>query len=173
MEARDIIEKAARGKLVESVMASAIGINSPNDLPSNCRDLCQMVYLCLLEYRNPEKIEQCYEKGMLPYLIRKIVKRQYFSGKSEYYHEIVEFGRRSACLAEHPEREGEAIDGALVEEICMGSLSQADKNMMAMYADLRSYRLLAKRMHLDKTTVGEQIVRIRRNVRKIYETMAI
>ena len=76
-------------------------------------------------------------------------------------------------MAEHPERDGEAIDGALVEEICMGSLSQADKNMMAMYADLRSYRLLAKRMHLDKTTVGEQIVRIRRNVRKIYETMAI
>lgn len=173
MEARDIIEKAARERLVESVMASTIGTATPSELPPSCRDLCQMVYLCLLEYRHPEKIVQCHEKGTLPYLVRRIIIRQYFSGKSRYYHEIVEFGRRSATLAEHPEGEGDEIDGALVEEICRDALSQADKNMLAMYADLRSYRELAERMHIDKTTVGEQIVRIRKKVRRLYEQAAI
>ena len=70
-EARKIIAQLAKDRRVEALVCNVARRHEP--LGADLQDLCQMIYVFLLEY-NPEKIVAMHQRGDLDFfLVRMIV----------------------------------------------------------------------------------------------------
>ena len=181
---RDIVDKVGKEKMVERIMASVIGVGNPSQLPPQCRDLCQMVYLILLE--SPKNTIDSYEQGCFGCYVRKIISNQYFSKTSPFYAKVDGFRKKAVdmdrIISRAEEDEGtEGIDlsylpgdeGVMPElmEIVKERLPAPDRILKEKYAEFGSYRELARRMNLGASTVWKQIRRVRRKIWDEYERM--
>lgn len=90
MTRTEIVDKLARERTVEKMVA---GI-AHQDLTYDLRDLCQMVYLVLLEY-DEAKILDLYEHDELRFFLARVIITQLRSSYSPYYMTIRRFGERS------------------------------------------------------------------------------
>ena len=76
----EIIDQLAREKRVETMLANI----AKKPVSGTLEDLCQMVYLILLEY-DGAKIEDLWENGQINFFIARILLNQYKSSNSPFY----------------------------------------------------------------------------------------
>ena len=76
----EIIDQLAREKRVETMLANI----AKRPVSGTLEDLCQMVYLILLEY-DGAKIEDLWENGQINFFIARILLNQYKSSNSPFY----------------------------------------------------------------------------------------
>lgn len=80
MTKREIIEKLARERRVETMLANI----AKQPVAGTLEDLCQMVYLILLEY-DEAKIVDLWENEQINFFIARILLNQYKSTNSPFY----------------------------------------------------------------------------------------
>jgi len=97
MQSRDIINELARGRVVETMAANI----AHRDLDDNLQDLCQIIYMSLLD-KPPERIEELHHRNELNYYISQMIKNQYFTKNSPWHN----------TFRKH-QRMGEQIDGLI------------------------------------------------------------
>lgn len=76
----EVIEQIAQRRIVETMVAKIAHSALTDDL----KDLCQMVYLIMMEY-DDDKIVGMYDKGQMPFFIARIILNQYHSTSSPFY----------------------------------------------------------------------------------------
>ena len=76
----EIVERIAREQRVETMLSNIAKCPVTGDL----RDLCQMVYLILLEY-DESKIIDLWEHNQINFFIARILLNQYKSSNSPFY----------------------------------------------------------------------------------------
>ena len=79
MKRNEIVEALARERKVEGIVCNIA--HSP--LTQDLQDLCQMVYLYLLEY-DEDKVIDLWESDALGYFIARIVCNQFRTNKSAF-----------------------------------------------------------------------------------------
>lgn len=89
----EIIADIGKARLVERLACNVA--HSP--MTDDIQDLCQMVYLYLLEYDN-DKLQDLWDNGQITFFIARILINQYNSENSRYFRTIVKFQRRSTAL---------------------------------------------------------------------------
>lgn len=80
MDKTNIINKIAQERMVES-MVQNIAHQSLND---DLSDLCQMIYLILLEY-DEDKLQDLWEHHQMKFFIARIIVNQYRSSNSPFH----------------------------------------------------------------------------------------
>lgn len=80
MNRTEIVAQLARDKVVEQMVCNTA--RAP--LSQNLKDLCQMVYLILLEY-DEDKIIDLWETGAMRFFIARIIVNQFRSPRSTYH----------------------------------------------------------------------------------------
>lgn len=80
MTKNEIVEILARERRVETMLANI----AKQPVAGTLEDLCQMVYLVLLEY-DEAKIADLWENGQINFFIARILLNQYRSSNSPYY----------------------------------------------------------------------------------------
>lgn len=91
MTRTEIVTRLAEDKVVEEM---AQNIAHCSTLTADLQDLCQTVYLALLEY-DEDKIVDLHESGALKFFIARILANQYLSKNSPFYNLFRKF--RSLC----------------------------------------------------------------------------
>lgn len=86
MTRAEIVEELARNKAVEGLVCRICKTPLTFDL----RDLCQMVYLILLEY-DEDKIVELYDNNELQFFVNRIIRNNVQSKTSRYYYIIRQF----------------------------------------------------------------------------------
>ena len=86
----EIIEQLAKAGTVEGMVANIA--HSP--LTDDLRDLCQMVYVILLEY-DADKIVELHDKGQMGFFIARIILNQ-FRSKHSPWHDLIRKPRELA-----------------------------------------------------------------------------
>ena len=76
----EIIDQLAREKRVETMLANI----AKKPVTGTLEDLCQMVYLILLEY-DEGKIVDLWENGQINFFLARILLNQYRSTNSPFY----------------------------------------------------------------------------------------
>ena len=95
MNAREIVDRLAREKRVEQIVARIAGVTA---LTADLEDLCQMLYLTLLEYGD-QRLADLWDADAINFLIVRLVKLNLFSKNSRYYYLIRLFSIRSADIS--------------------------------------------------------------------------
>lgn len=90
---RDIIEELAKGRRVELLVENI----AHSALTADLKDLCQMVYLILLEY-DDAKIQDLYENDQINFFLVRIILNQYRSSNSPFHTEIRKFQEKCVEL---------------------------------------------------------------------------
>lgn len=96
MDASRAIEALARARTVETMVASIAG----RPLDADLEDLCQIVYLALLEY-DPAKVCELCATGEIRFFIARVVMNQLRSTKSPYHQQVRAFRSRTEPLEEN------------------------------------------------------------------------
>lgn len=91
----EIAAELARDKVVEQMVCNAA--RAP--LSPNLKDLCQLVYLILLEY-DEDKIVDLWEHGQIRFFLARIITTQLRSPRSTYHYLIRVFSSRSDQITE-------------------------------------------------------------------------
>lgn len=58
-----------------------------------------------------------------------------------------------------------------VKDIIANRLNVVDRTLILLYADCQSFRKLGERMGMSHTTVRKEIVRIKNEIRELYERL--
>ena len=82
MTKREIVERLARRRTVERI---AENITRRSASAPEIADLCQMVYLILLEY-DENKIRDLWDNGEIGFFIVRVILNQFRSMTSPYYY---------------------------------------------------------------------------------------
>lgn len=80
MNKYEIAERLARERVVERLVCNIARTRLSSDLA----DLCQMVYLIILEY-DEEKIVDLWENGEMNFFLARVILNQFHSVKSPYH----------------------------------------------------------------------------------------
>lgn len=83
----EIITQMANSRYIETMLK---GIAKVNRLTPDMQDLCQMVYLALLQY-DDDKIEGLWARDEMHFFISRILTNNYNSKNSRYYYCITRF----------------------------------------------------------------------------------
>lgn len=89
----EIIETLAREKRVEALVENI----AHHSLTADLQDLCQMVYMILLEY-DEEKIQDLWEHGQINFFLARIIINQYRSSNSPYHYLFRKMQERSVYM---------------------------------------------------------------------------
>ena len=86
MTREQIVTEMAERREVERLVLMA---THHRHLTPDLQDLCQMIYLILLEYDESRLLDR-HACGKMQALVMQIIKNQYFSSTSPYFHTIRE-----------------------------------------------------------------------------------
>lgn len=92
---REIVDALGRERRVEQIVLRIAGVSA---LSADLSDLCQMIYVTLLEYPE-DKIVDLWESNSINFLIARLVIFNLRSKTSRYYYQIKIFSARSTDLA--------------------------------------------------------------------------
>lgn len=84
-----IIEELAKARKVEQMVENICH----NSLTADLQDLCQMVYLILLEY-DEDKILDLYENNQMSFFIARIILNQYRTSNSPFHNTFRKYQER-------------------------------------------------------------------------------
>lgn len=91
----EIIAQLAQDRVVEGMVAT---IPEPSLSSDDRKDLCQIVYLALLEYRD-DMIQDLWASGQIRFLLYRIIKNQYHTRHSSpFYNKFVKWRERKSSL---------------------------------------------------------------------------
>ena len=90
-----IIEALANERRVEALVENIAHHSLTDDL----KDLCQMVYLVLLEY-DDDKILDLWENDQINFFLARIIINQYRSSNSPFHTIFRKFRERSVTIGE-------------------------------------------------------------------------
>ena len=99
-----IIETLAQEKRVEALVENI----AHHSLTADLRDLCQMVYLILLEY-DEAKLLDLWEKEQINFFLARIILNQYRSSNSPFHTMFRKFQERSVYMGVGAEVNEDAI----------------------------------------------------------------
>lgn len=103
----DIIETLAQEKRVEALVENI----AHHSLTADLKDLCQMVYLILLEY-DEVKLQDLWENDQMNFFLTRIILNQYRSSNSPFHTIFRKFQERSVYMGV-----GADINDAALEKI--------------------------------------------------------
>lgn len=96
----EIVQEIARCRRVE-VMVENIAHHS---LTADLKDLCQMVYLVLLEY-DEAKLQDLWDNGQINFFLARVIINQYRSSNSPFHTLFRKFQERCVPLGEAKDME--------------------------------------------------------------------
>lgn len=102
-----IIETLAKDRRVEALVENI----AHHSLTADLKDLCQMVYLILLEY-DESKLQDLWENDQINFFIARIILNQYRSSNSPFHTIFRKFQERSVYMGV-----GADINDAALEKI--------------------------------------------------------
>lgn len=94
MEKYEIVEQLAKARQVE-IMVSNIAHQA---LSPELKDLCQMIYLILLEY-DERKLQDLWDNNQMSFFLARIILNQFRSSHSPFHSIYRKFQERSADIA--------------------------------------------------------------------------
>ena len=100
-----IIETLAAQRRVEAMVENI----AHHSLTADLKDLCQMVYLVLLEY-DEDKLQDLWENNQINFFLARIIINQYRSSNSPFHTIFRKFQERSVSLGVGANITDEAID---------------------------------------------------------------
>ena len=103
----DIIETLAQEKRVEALVENI----AHHSLTADLKDLCQMVYMILLEY-DEVKLQDLWENDQMNFFLTRIILNQYRSSNSPFHTIFRKFQERSVYMGV-----GADINDAALEKI--------------------------------------------------------
>ena len=95
MTRNEIVEQLAKQRRVEGMVENICHQHLTADL----KDLCQMVYLIILEY-DEEKIQDLWDNGEINFFIARIIINQYRSSNSPFHALFRKFQERSVSIGD-------------------------------------------------------------------------
>lgn len=94
MESRQqIVDCIAQDRIVEEM----VGKITHSPLTPDLKDLCQMVYLVLLEY-DEEKLQDLWINGEIRYFLARIILNQHNSVNSPFYKYIGKYKNKAVAI---------------------------------------------------------------------------
>ena len=90
-----IIETLAQEKRVEALVENI----AHHSLTADLKDLCQMVYLILLEY-DESKLQDLWENGQINFFLVRIILNQYRSSNSPFHAIFRKYQERSLSIGD-------------------------------------------------------------------------
>ena len=90
-----IIEILAKERRVEALVEN----NAHHSLTADLKDLCQMVYLILLEY-DESKLQDLWENGQINFFLVRIILNQYRSSNSPFHAIFRKYQERSLSIGD-------------------------------------------------------------------------
>lgn len=102
-----IIETLAKEKRVEALVENI----AHHSLTADLKDLCQMVYLVLLEY-DETKLQDLWENDQINFFLARIIVNQYRSSNSPFHYIFRRFQERCVYMGV-----GAEINDAAIERI--------------------------------------------------------
>lgn len=90
-----IIDTLAREKRVEALVENI----AHHSLTADLKDLCQMVYLVLLEY-DESKLQDLWEHDQMDFFLARIIINQYRSSNSRFHYIIRKYQERSVSIGD-------------------------------------------------------------------------
>lgn len=76
----EIVNEIAKGKMVEQMVQNI----AHQSLSADLKDLCQMVYLILLEY-DEQKLQDLWSKNQMNFFLARIIINQFRSSNSPFH----------------------------------------------------------------------------------------
>lgn len=90
-----IIETLAKDRRVEAMVKNI----AHHSLTADLKDLCQMVYLILLEY-DESKLQDLWENDQINFFIARIILNQYRSSNSPFHAIFRKYQERSLSIGD-------------------------------------------------------------------------
>ncbi len=90
MDKSQIVARIAQERRVETMVENI----AKSTLTPDLKDLCQMIYLILLEY-DETKLRDLWEHGQMNFFIARIILNQYRSTNSPYYKLFRKYARKA------------------------------------------------------------------------------
>ena len=90
-----IIEALAKDRRVEALVENI----AHHSLTADLKDLCQMVYLILLEY-DESKLQDLWENDQINFFIARIILNQYRSSNSPFHAIFRKYQERSLSIGD-------------------------------------------------------------------------
>ena len=112
-----IIETLAEEKRVEALVENI----AHHTLTADLKDLCQMVYMVLLEY-DEGKLQDLWENDQMNFFLVRIIINQYRSSNSPFHYLFRKFQERSVYMGV-----GADINDAALERITKNYVPRRDK----------------------------------------------
>ena len=112
-----IIETLAQEKRVEALVENI----AHHSLTADLKDLCQMVYMILLEY-DEVKLQDLWENDQMNFFLARIILNQYRSSNSPFHTIFRKFQERSVYMGV-----GADINDAALEKINNSYVPRRDK----------------------------------------------
>ena len=95
MNKQTIIETLAKEKRVEALVENI----AHHSLTADLKDLCQMVYLILLEY-DESKLQDLWENNQMNFFLARIILNQYRSSNSPFHSIYRKYQERSISIGD-------------------------------------------------------------------------
>lgn len=92
---KTIIETLAKDRRVEALVENI----AHHSLTADLKDLCQMVYLILLEY-DESKLQDLWENDQINFFIARIILNQYRSSNSPFHTIFRKYQERSLSIGD-------------------------------------------------------------------------
>lgn len=112
-----IIETLAQEKRVEALVENI----AHHSLTADLKDLCQMVYMILLEY-DEVKLQDLWENDQMNFFLARIILNQYRSSNSPFHTIFRKFQERSVYMGV-----GADINDAALEKLNRNYVPRRDK----------------------------------------------
>ena len=90
-----IIETLAAERRVEAMVENI----AHHSLTADLKDLCQMVYMVLLEY-DESKLRDLWENDQMNFFLARVIVNQYRSSNSPFHYTFRKFRERSVTIGE-------------------------------------------------------------------------
>lgn len=95
IEKETIIESLAKERRVEALVENI----AHHSLTADLKDLCQMVYLILLEY-DESKLQDLWENDQINFFLARIILNQYRSSNSPFHAIFRKYQERSLSIGD-------------------------------------------------------------------------
>ena len=95
MNKQTIIETLAKERRVEALVENI----AHHSLTADLKDLCQMVYLILLEY-DESKLQDLWENDQMNFFLARIILNQYRSSNSPFHSIYRKYQERSLSIGD-------------------------------------------------------------------------
>ena len=112
-----IIETLAKEKRVEALVENI----AHHSLTADLKDLCQMVYMVLLEY-DEGKLQDLWENDQMNFFLARVILNQYRSSNSPFHYLFRKFQERSVYMGV-----GADINDAALERLQKNYVPRRDK----------------------------------------------